>query len=64
MSKISVMPGSSRSVEVVLEQARQEGLDNILIIGWRGDDYWFNTSHEYNKDVLWDLELTKQVLLD
>ena len=47
----------------MLECAKSADLDGVTIIGWSGEDFFFSSSHECDKDVLWDLEQAKRVLL-
>ncbi len=64
MSKIRILNTNGlKNVPAILEMAKDAELDSVVVIGWKADGYWFHTSHEYNKDVLWDLELTKAVTL-
>ena len=63
MTDIHIFPGQCKSPDALLEAARKEGLDTVIILGWKGDGFYVSQSYENCKDVLWDLEVAKQDLM-
>jgi len=64
MSEVMILPGmGKRSPDAMLEIAKSANLDSVTIIGWSGEDFYFSTSCEYNKDILWDLKQTELKIL-
>jgi len=61
---IHLFPGICKSPDAILEAARKEGLDSVVIMGWVGDDFILASSNEYSKDTLWDIEVAKRILLE
>ena len=65
MSKLAILPGfGKRSPDAMLECAKNVDLESVTIIGWSGEDWFFSSSYADNKDVLWDLEQAKRVLIE
>jgi len=61
---IRILPGlGKRSPDAMLECAKNADLDSVTIIGWTGEEFYFASSCEFNKDVLWDLKQTELQLL-
>lgn len=47
----------------MLEVAKEVNLDNVIIIGFKGDNFYFTASHERNSDILWDLKQAELTIL-
>jgi len=61
---IRILPGfGERSPDAMLECAKSADLDGVVIIGWSGDNFFFSTSYESDKDVLWDLKVAQAEIL-
>jgi hypothetical protein len=63
MSDIHIFPGQCSSPDALLEHAREQGLDSVVILGWKDGAFYISQSHEFCKDTLWDLEVAKQDLM-
>lgn len=60
---VRILPGfGKRSPDAMLECAK--GLDEVTIIGWSGDDFFFSSSYENNKDVLWDVKQAERLIVN
>ena len=60
---VRILPGfGERSPDAMLECAKG-ALDTVIIIGWSDEGFFFSSSYESNKDILWDLELAKRDML-
>ena len=60
---VRILPGfGERDPDAMLECAKGS-LDTVIIIGWSDDGFFFSSSYENNRDILWDLELAKQDML-
>lgn len=51
-------------VDKVLKGAEKEGLDTLIVIGYRGDGFYFASSTGDCPKVLWALEEAKKVLME
>ena len=61
---VRILPGlGKRAPNAMLECAKEANLDGVLIIGWSGENFFFSSSYEHNKDVLWDLKQAEMILL-
>ena len=59
--KIRILPGlGKRSPDAMLECAK--GIDDVTIIGWSGEDFFFSSSYESMKDVLWDVKQAERLI--
>lgn len=65
-NNVRILPGlGKRSPEAMLECMKGADLESVTIIGWDSDGlFTYSSSHEFNRDILWDLEQTKRVLLE
>jgi len=65
--KIAILPGAGkRNPDAILQSAIDADLDCVTIIGWKDNDttFYWTTSYEVVKDVLWDVETMKHVLME
>lgn len=61
---IRILPGvGKRSPDAMLECAKEADLDYVTISGWGEDGFFFSSSYADRKDILWDLERAKKILL-
>jgi hypothetical protein len=67
VKKVAILPGAGkRDPDAILQTALESDLDAVTIIGWKDDDttFYWTTSYSVVKDVLWDLETMKNVLME
>ena len=61
---VRILPGTGdRSPDAMLECAKSADLDHVTIAGWAEDGFFFSSSYADRKDILWDLERAKKILL-
>jgi len=62
---IRILPGiGRRSPDAMLECAKSADLDSVVIMGWGEDGFFFSSSYADRKDILWDIERAKKILLN
>ena len=65
MSDVVDFPGNTKGdvpLEKVLESAKE--LDNVVVIGWRGDDFIMLNTDNDGPAVLFMIELAKRSIMD
>ncbi len=61
---VRILPGlGKRAPDAMLECAKGANLDSVTIIGWSGDEFFFSSSYEFQKDTLWDLKQAEMQVL-
>ena len=61
---VRILPGlGKRSPDAMLECAKSADLDSVTIIGWSDNEFFFSSSCEFDKDILWDLKQAELSLL-
>lgn len=60
---IRILPGmGKRSPDAMLECAK--GVDAVTIIGWVGEEFFFSSSHDNLKDMLWDIKQAERLIVN
>jgi hypothetical protein len=66
MAKIIVFNGQTKldiPPKDVIEGAAKEDFDQVLVIGWIGDELYMSSSSAEGSDILWLLERVKHFLM-
>ena len=64
--KVRILPGlGKRDPNALLQCMQNAELESVTIMGWDAAGYFaYSTSHAQDRDVLWDLEQLKRIIVE